>query len=109
MVAWTLEEYRTQAGNSCIRHFIEGLTNRQDRKEAAALIKILHERGNLLREPLSESLGEGLFELRGDQVRICYAFRPGRRIVLLDGIVKKRGRLPVEFVRRVRTMNQRTT
>ncbi len=78
----------------------------QDRKEAASLIKILQERGNLLRAPVSQALGDGLFELRGDQVRICYVFKPGRRIVLLDGMVKKRGKLPSEFLRRVRDLKR---
>jgi hypothetical protein len=73
------------------------------------LIKILQIRGNLLREPLSEALGEGLFELRGDQVRIFYTFRPGRRIVLLDGLIKKRGKVPPAILRRMRAMQKQIT
>ena len=37
------------------------------------------------RRPQSGALGDGLFELRGKQVRLFYVFLPGRLIVLLDG------------------------
>jgi hypothetical protein len=52
--------------------------------------------------PHSKALGKGLFELRGQQVRLFYVFRPGRRIVLLDGLVKKRGDIPPDAVARLR-------
>ena len=59
-------------------------------------------------EPVSKALGEGLFELRGctSGDRIFYTFKPGRVIVLLDGVVKKRGDIPprdLERMRRLRT------
>ncbi len=106
MLGWTIEDHRSAGGDSYIRHFLEDLTNPQDRKEAAALIKVLAMRGNLLREPISQALGDRLFELRGDQVRIFYTFRPGKRIVLLDGLVKKRGKIPTALVRRIRAMQR---
>jgi len=62
--------------------------------------------GNQLRPPRSEPLGDGLFELRGHQVRIFYGFRPGRRIVLLDGMVKKRDKIPTRVLERVRGYQQ---
>jgi len=52
--------------------------------------------------PHSKSLGKGLFELRGRQVRIFYAFRRDHRAVLLDGMVKKRGDVPPTVLKRVR-------
>ena len=70
MLGWTIEDHKSAGGDSYIRNFLEDLTNPQDRKEAAALIKVLAMRGNLLREPISQALGDWLFELRGDQVRI---------------------------------------
>lgn len=106
MAGWAIEDYTTPAGHSLLRRFLDGLENQQDRKEAAALIKVLQIRGNLLREPLSEALGEGLFEPRGDQVRIFYTFRPGRRIVFLDGLIKKRGSVPPGILRRMRAMQR---
>lgn len=83
-----IEEYSTASGGTPILMFLSGL-DRRDKGEAFALLKLLAERGNMLRVPQSRPLGNGLFELRGDQVRIFYMFRPGRRITLLDGIIKK--------------------
>jgi hypothetical protein len=70
------------------------------------LIKLVRERGNRLRKPRSAPLGGGLFELRGEQVRIFYMFRPGHRIVLLDGMVKKRNDIPHEVLERVRQLQK---
>ena len=55
-------------------------------------------------EPRSKSLGNGLFEARGKQVRLFYVFRPGFRIVFLDGMLKKRGDIPDRVMRRLRKM-----
>jgi hypothetical protein len=73
--------------------------------EALTLIQLLRERGNTLRPPRSEPLGAGLFELRGieEGVRIFFTFRPNKRILLLSGIVKKRGRIPPAALRLART------
>jgi predicted XRE-type DNA-binding protein len=62
---WEVEEH-----GSRVRHFISGLTDVRAFDEAAALIKLVRERGNRLRKPRSAPLGGGLFELRGEQVRI---------------------------------------
>jgi hypothetical protein len=75
-------------------------------KEAAALLLQLRARGNTLREPRSKALGEGLYELRGQQVRIFYMFRPGRRITLLDGVVKRQDRIPADLMARLRRFQQ---
>ena len=74
----------------------------RDRAEAIALVKLLEEQGNMLRRPRSGSLGEGLFELRGNQVRIFYMFLPNRVAVLLDGEIKKRDDIPAKTLARVR-------
>jgi hypothetical protein len=52
--------------------------------------------------PTRKLVDAGLFELRGHQVRIFYTFRPGRRIVLLDGMIKKRDDIPRAVLKRVR-------
>jgi hypothetical protein len=49
-------------------------------------------------------LGDGLFELRGKQVRLFYVFLPGRLIVLLDGEVKKRDDIPTRTLARMRVL-----
>ena len=108
MAGWTIEDYRTPAGHSLLRQFLDGLENQQDRKEAAASSRFFRYGVTFARASIG-SLGEGLFELRGDQVRIFYMFRPGRRIVLLDGLIKKRGKVPPGILRRMRAMQKEVT
>jgi hypothetical protein len=63
---------------------------------------LLEEKGSALRRPYSGALGEGLFELRGREVRLFYMFLPNRFIVLLDGEIKKRDDIPAKTLERVR-------
>ena len=99
---WTVEWYRTGRGDAPILLFLADLEGAV-KDEAAALLRLAATRGHRLREPHSKSLGEGLMELRGKRgVRILYIFRPGRRIVVLDGIVKKRWNIPASVLDRVR-------
>jgi hypothetical protein len=91
---WIVQAYRTTSGHRPVRSFIDSL-ERRDQADALALVKLAEERGNQLREPQSKALGDGLYELRGKQVRIFYVFGPPRRtITLLSGIVKKQDRVP---------------
>ena len=48
------------------------------------------------------TLGDGLFELRRNQVRLFYIFEPGQVIRLLGGMVKKRDRIPAEVLVQMR-------
>jgi hypothetical protein len=52
---WEVEEH-----GSRVRDFISGLTDVRAFDEAAALIKLVRERGNRLRKPRSAPLGGGL-------------------------------------------------
>ena len=102
-VQWTVVEYEHPSGEAPVLSFLQTLTG-DAKAEAIALVRIIAERGNALRAPLSKALGAGVFELRGRSsgVRIFYTFKPGRVIVLLDGIVKKRGDIPPAVLARVR-------
>lgn len=57
-------------------------------------VERLAERCNMLRMPASRALGDGLFELRFDMLRVAwritYFFASGRRIVLLTVFHKQR-------------------
>jgi hypothetical protein len=101
-MAWRIEEYRTAAGETPVRTFIEGLQP-EFKAAAIALIKLAEALGNKLREPHSKAFGEGLFELRRGQVRLFHAFEPGQIIRLLDGIVKKQDRVPADVLARVQS------
>ncbi len=104
---WTIEDYQTASGESPVRTFLLGLS-RETEAATQALIGLLEERGNTIRPPHSRPLGGGLFELREvkSAVRIFYMFLPGRRAVLLDGIVKKRGDIAARDLRRARRLQQ---
>lgn len=102
---WKLEEYTAPNGDKPVLTFLTGLEGKHKR-QAIALIELLRERGNTIREPQSKMVETGLFELRGHQVRIFYVFLPGQRIVLLDGIVKKKDEIPATALKRVRAYRQ---
>jgi hypothetical protein len=101
VAGWLIEEHGTR-----VRDFIHALNDDRAFKEARALIDLLADQGNRLQRPRSKPLGDGLFEMRGRQVRIFYTFRPGRRIVLLDAMVKKRDDIPPEVLAKVRRLNK---
>jgi hypothetical protein len=98
---WVIDVFRTEKGEALVWAFIAALGGR-DRKEAVSLVKLLEEQGNALRRPQSGILGEGLFELRGKQIRIFYTFLPGQRVVLLDGEIKKRDAIPPKTLKHMR-------
>lgn len=100
---WTIDACETDAGNAPAWAFIRQLEGR-DKVEAFALVKLLEAQGSLLRRPHSGALGDGLFELRGKQVRLFYVFLRGRVIVLLDGEVKKRDDIPPRTLARMRVV-----
>ena len=104
MPDWKIEDYKDRNGHSPVREFIDSLKDARARKETAALIRVLQTRGNQMRSPASAPLCGGLFELRGDQVRIFYCFRPGGRIFLIDGMIKKRDRIPADMLARIRNI-----
>jgi hypothetical protein len=91
---WTVSDYERVQGDYPIRTYLDSLEGR-NANDAAALLRQLRARGNQMREPQSKKVEgtDDLFELRGHQVRIFYMFRPGRQIVLLDGVIKKRDRI----------------
>jgi phage-related protein len=90
---WKLEYYLDTRGHNPVEAFIESLTL-DERAALRARISFLGEIGNRAREPLSKSLGGGLFELRAKASRIFYCFKPGGRIVLLHGFMKKSQKTP---------------
>lgn len=99
---WTLEQYRFPNGQVPYDSFVRALPP-DVRREAVALQRLL-KRAQVLREPQSKALGRGLFELRELKygVRIFYVFRPGYRVVVLDGYVKKRQDIPARVLRLMR-------
>ena len=57
---WTLQQYEDSRGARPIEDFLESLSE-TDRAVVKAKLFYLQERGNPLREPMTKSLGAGLF------------------------------------------------
>ena len=68
------------------------------RAKLSGLIFILQEKGNILREPYSKHLDDGIFEIRcqmgNDISRVLYFFCCGKTIVLTNGFIKKSQKTP---------------
>ena len=103
---WTVHSLKTSRATT-LTEFLDGLSD-DAAAEAEALVEMLEEHGNRLRSPISKPLGNGLFEARGltTNVRLFFVFAPGRRIVVLDGYVKKRGRIPSPVMVRLRKIQK---
>ena len=93
-----------------MEEFLDGLSDDDAADEAQTLIEMLEEHGNKLRRPFSAPLGNGLFEARGltSGVRLFFVYAPGHRIIVLDGYVKKRSRIPVSIMTRMRKLQKDT-
>jgi phage-related protein len=85
---WTLQQYEDNRGRRPVEEFLESLAE-SERAVVKAKFFYLQERGSQLREPITKSMGDGLYELRVHAYRIFFCFRPGNRIVLLHAFRKK--------------------
>lgn len=94
---FTIEFYEKENGDIPVEEFLLSLDVKM-RAKLVGIIKILQENGNLLREPYSKHLADGIFELRGkvgsDISRVLYFFYFGGKIILTNGFVKKTQKIP---------------
>ena len=92
-----LEFYETKDGKAPVTEFLDSLEPKMSAK-MVALMELLEEKGNALREPYSSPLGDGIFELRctfgGNITRALYFFYFGRRIIVTNGFIKKTQKTP---------------
>lgn len=97
MENFQVEFYTRVNGEKPAKEFILNLDIKM-RAKMVKLIELLEERGNLLRQPYSEHLEDGIFEIRGkfgtDITRILYFFYYNKRIILTNGFVKKTQKTP---------------
>ena len=72
------------------------------RAKIFGLLGILQEKGNMIREPYSKHIGDGIFELRckfgSDITRVLYFFIYERKIILKNGFIKKTRKTPIEQI-----------
>lgn len=100
-MTWTVEQITV--GNANVIDAFGATLTVDDKTKLAALLTMLAERGNLMKMPQSKAIGDGLYELRTKTgVRVFYTFRPGQRIILLGGIVKKRDDIPASVLKQMR-------
>src|SRR5262245_34494616 len=95
---FTVEFYETEKGKCPVQDFLDELKT-SDPDDFAAVLAGLAKLPNRQyhREPLSKSLGGGLFELRHVgklNTRVLWFFMKNRRIVLLHGIRNKGQAIP---------------
>lgn len=94
---FTVEFYQTQDGKYPVQEFIDSLEPKMAAK-VLSMLEILEEKGNTLRLPYSEHLGNGIFELRckfsSNITRTLYFFYEGATIVLTNGFLKKTQKTP---------------
>lgn len=91
--------YETEAGKIPVAEFISTIKDKKLLAKIYRDINLLEISGNLLREPYSKALNNGLFELRTKQgsniARIIYFFIVGNNIILTNGFIKKTQQTPV--------------
>ena len=93
--------YEDINGEIPIQRFLEKL-NPKMRAKIYGMLVILQEKGNMLREPYSKYIEDGIFELRckfgSDITRVMYFFYYDRKIILTNGFIKKTQKTPPEEI-----------
>ena len=93
--------FREADGTKPVVQFIRSLPVKL-RAKVVADLHLLEEYGNKAREPLSKSLGDGIFEIRSqagnDIVRVLYFVDEGKMIIVTIGFVKKQDKTPVNEI-----------
>lgn len=100
-----IEFYRDEDGNSPVTDFLDQLPIPMRQKMLRSM-KALQEMGTALRMPLSEFLGDGIFELRAQMgnniTRVCYFFYIGNKAVMTHGFIKKTMKTPPREIARAK-------
>ncbi len=93
--------YEKENGQCPVEEFLKKLDVKM-RAKMVGLLEILEEKGNVLREPYSKHLEDGIFELRckvGSNItRVLYFFYYQGKIILTNGFVKKVKKTPREEI-----------
>lgn len=97
---WNMFEvifYEKENGDCPVQDFLSGLDIKMQAK-MIGLLEILEDKGNMLREPYSKHLDDGIFEIRckvGNNItRVMYFFYYEGKIILTNGFVKKTQKTP---------------
>ncbi len=97
--------YEKADGKCPVEDFLLMLDSKM-RAKMIGLLEILEEKGNLLREPYSKYIGDGIFEIRckvGSNIsRVLYFFYYGEKIIMTNGFVKKTQKTPKVQIERAK-------
>ncbi len=92
-----VEYYEKEDGTFPAEEFILSLDVKMRAKMFREL-ELLETFGNVLREPHSKPLGDGIYEIRAkvasDITRVLYFFMVNKKIILTNGFVKKTQKTP---------------
>ncbi|MFA5966897.1 MAG: type II toxin-antitoxin system RelE/ParE family toxin [Patescibacteria group bacterium] len=94
--------YVKSGGKAPAEEYLKGLKNKKHLAKIVAMIDKLQERGGKLPEPYAKKVVDKIWELRfyfGG--RIFYFSRIGQKIVLLEGITKKRDKISSQDLERI--------
>lgn len=109
MQDFEIEFYRMDNGKCPVEDFLFTLNDKMVAKLMMGL-KLLEKNGNLLREPFSKPLADGIFELRAQQgsdiTRVLYFFFTGRKIIVTNGFVKKTQKTPTSEIAKAKRYRQ---
>lgn len=101
MADFKLIAYEKENGEVPVEGFLDSV-NPKMRAKIYGLMGILQEKGNMLREPYSKHLEDGIFELRckfgSDITRVLYFFYYEGKIIMTNGFVKKTQKTPKEEI-----------
>lgn len=105
MDKFTVEFYEKENGEKPVELFLDKLDIKM-RSKLLMILKILQEKGNLLSEPYSKHLDDGIFEIRGkvgsDISRVLYFFYFGGRIIVTNGFIKKTQKTPSKEIEKAK-------
>lgn len=94
--------YEKENGECPVEEFLLSIDKKM-RAKLSGLLGVLEEKGNLLREPYSKHLEDGIFELRGkvgsDISRVLYFFYYEGKIIVTNGFIKKTQKTPREQIK----------
>lgn len=102
MAIFQLIVYEKLNGEVPVEEFLDSIDPKM-RAKIYGLMEILQEKGNMLREPYSKHLDDGIYELRckfgSDITRVLYFFYYDGKIVMTNGFVKKTQKTPKKEIK----------
>ena len=105
MDKFTVEFYEKENGEKPVELFLDKLDIKM-RSKLLMILKILQEKGNLLSEPYSKHLDDGIFEIRGkvgsDISRVLYFFYFGGKIIVTNGFIKRTQKTPSKEIEKAK-------